>query len=314
MLGDFGSTKWTAPSITPVVQTGSPFSSSLVVLSRNQEPLMPGTHKRDRLSHSDRLGGRFVVIKTSYTSVDWPSWGWLRANLRGMSLIVGNVSKYRVSSETADRRNRWRLGKRPQNRILLGNTPHDRADFFIVNGRERWLKGLVQDPELTGLSILVVEDDVLLRKQIASQLERLAADVTIAGDLASARKLAGDLSFDFVLLDVNLPDGRGTVLLKEKVFASHTGTIVMTADGGVETAVEAMRLGGLDYLVKPFDPAELPLVIARVRRARQSARLDEHRRSDTRRSGSDFFFGPSLAKLEAQLQKVIAADERMQTH
>jgi len=171
----------------------------------------------------------------------------------------------------------------------------------------------VQKAELAGLSILIVEDDVLLRKQVASQLQRLAADVTVVGDLAATRKLADELSFDFVLLDLNLPDGRGTDLLKDKVFAPHTGSIVMTADGDVGTAVEAIRLGALDYLVKPFDPAELPLVIARVRRARQSARLDEHRRSDSHRSGSDFFFGPSLAKLEAQLQKVLAADERMLT-
>jgi DNA-binding NtrC family response regulator len=171
----------------------------------------------------------------------------------------------------------------------------------------------VHEPDLAGLSILIVEDDVLLRKQIAAQLERLAADVTGTGELASARKLAEELGFDFVLLDVNLPDGRGTDLLKDKVLSPNTGTIIMTADGAVATAVEAIRLGALDYLVKPFDPGELPLVIARVRRARQSARLEEHRRSDSRRTGSEFLFGPSLSRLEAKLQKILAADERMQT-
>ena len=50
----------------------------------------------------------------------------------------------------------------------------------------------------------------------------------------------------------------------------------MTADGGVAGAVEAMRLGALDYLVKPFDVEELSLVIARARKARQSVR---HRRN-----------------------------------
>ena len=192
----------------------------------------------------------------------------------------------------------------------MGNTPH--TDFLSSTSGKRGLKGGVQTPELAGLSILIVEDDVLLRKQVAAQLERLSADVTAAGDIATARRLAGDLTFDFVLVDVNLPDGRGTDLLKEKFFAAHTGVIVMTADGAVSGAVEAIRLGALDYLVKPFDPAELPLVITRVRRARHAARLDEHRRSDANKSGADFFFGPSLARLEAQLQKILAADERMQ--
>jgi len=162
------------------------------------------------------------------------------------------------------------------------------------------------------LSLLIVEDDLLLRKQVAAQLERLAADVTTAGDIAAARRLIDDLAFDFVLLDVNLPDGRGTDLLKAKAFSAHTGVIVMTADGAVSGAVEAIRLGAIDYLVKPFDPAELPLVITRARRARQTARLDEHRLSDANKSGADFFFGLSLSRLEAQLHKILDADERMQ--
>jgi DNA-binding NtrC family response regulator len=84
----------------------------------------------------------------------------------------------------------------------------------------------------------------------------------------------------------------------------------MTADGGVAGAVEAMKLGALDYLVKPFDVAELPLVIARVRRNRQTARLDEHRR-DSDRAGS-LFFGRALAPLQQQLEKILAADRRME--
>jgi len=139
---------------------------------------------------------------------------------------------------------------------------------------------------LAGLSILIVEDEPLLRRQLSAHLERLGADVSGAGTLEIGRRLIADLQLDFVLLDVNLPDGQGTGLLREKVFSTNTGVVVMTADGGVAGAVEAMRLGALDYLVKPFDPAEVPLVIARALRARQSARVEEHRRSDARFSGA----------------------------
>jgi DNA-binding NtrC family response regulator len=97
-------------------------------------------------------------------------------------------------------------------------------------------------------------------------------------------------------------------LLREKVFGPNTGVVVMTADGAVSGAVEAMRLGALDYLVKPFDPLEVPLVIARARRARQSWRAEEHRRQ----AQKDFFFGTALAGLEAQLQRILAADRRLQ--
>jgi DNA-binding NtrC family response regulator len=163
---------------------------------------------------------------------------------------------------------------------------------------------------LAGLAVLIVEDEVLLRKRLAAQLEKLGADVTGTGTLEGARRFAAELSFEFVLLDVNLPDGRGTDLLAEKVFGG-AGIIVMTADGGVAGAVEAIRLGALDYLVKPFDPEELPLAVARARRSRQSARVEEHRRSDDTWSGEGFYFGDALADLQRQLEKIIAADQRM---
>lgn len=168
----------------------------------------------------------------------------------------------------------------------------------------------MQDVTLAGLSILIVEDESLLRKQIAAHLEKLGADVTGTDTVQGARRFAAELDFDFVLLDVNLPDGRGTDLLKEKVFPAATGVVVMTAEGGIGGAVEAMRLGAVDYLVKPFDPAQLPLVMGRAQRSKRSDRLDEHRGRDT--SDSEFFFGQSLAGLEGQLDKIIASDHRMQ--
>lgn len=169
----------------------------------------------------------------------------------------------------------------------------------------------MQNSALSGLNVLIVEDEPLLRKQMAAYLEKLGADVTSVNTLEGAKKMVADLGFDFALLDINLPDGRGTDLLKEKLFSVSTGVIVMTADGGVAGAVEAMRLGALDYLVKPFDPGELPLVIGRARRTKQSARLKEHQRSAT--GQPQFVFGKALAPLEGQLQKILAADRRMQS-
>jgi two-component system, NtrC family, response regulator AtoC len=171
----------------------------------------------------------------------------------------------------------------------------------------------MQNPALSGLSVLIIEDEPLLRKQIAAYLERLGADATGADCLERAGKLIQDLGFDFALLDVNLPDGPGTDLLRNKIFPPSTGVIVMTADGGISGAVEAMRLGALDYLVKPFDLGQLPLVINRARRAKQTERLDEHRRSDAFQSGDTFYFGTALSPLRVQLEKILAADNRLQS-
>jgi two-component system, NtrC family, response regulator AtoC len=167
--------------------------------------------------------------------------------------------------------------------------------------------------DLKALSILIVEDEPLLRRQLTANLEQLGADVTGADSIAVARQSLQEAQFDFVLLDVNLPDGLGTDLLREKAFPPATAVIVMTANGGVASAVEAMRLGATDYLVKPFEVHELPLVMARAQKTRKTARLDEQKREDTAKAAGVFFFGGALASVEAQLKKILDADARMQT-
>src|SRR4030095_1715460 len=129
---------------------------------------------------------------------------------------------------------------------------------------------------LTGLNILVLEDDSVLRKRITARLEALGADVVGGESVAAARRFLAQRGFDYVFLDVNLPDGKGTDLLAEKAFPPGTGVIVVTAHGAVAGAVEAMRLGALDYLVKPFDVSELGIAVERVQTVRRTARISEH--------------------------------------
>ncbi len=167
------------------------------------------------------------------------------------------------------------------------------------------------DKALAGLSVLVVDDEALLRRRLAAHLEALGADVTATENLAGARRLLTGLEFDFVLLDVHLPDGLGTDLLREGLLENGPGVVIMTAQGEIGGAVEAMRLGALDYLVKPFDPAILPLVMRRARRSRQSRRAAEHVAESA--PEAQFFFGDSLAELRAQLERLLAADRRLQT-
>ena len=166
---------------------------------------------------------------------------------------------------------------------------------------------------LKGTSLLLVEDEPMLRRQLQAQLERQGADVTTADSLSAARQRLRDDQFDFALLDVNLPDGLGPDLLREKAFPEATSVIVMTAQGGVKGAVEAIRLGALDYLTKPFDPEELPLVLARARQMRSRARLTEQKSGETAQAARVFVFGRALAQVESQLGKIIQADTRMQT-
>ena len=162
-----------------------------------------------------------------------------------------------------------------------------------------------------GTEILLLEDDAPLRKRLAAYLRSLGADVTEAALLAEARHLLRELRFAFALVDLHLPDGEALELLREAAFSENTGVVVMTAFGGVRQAVEAIRLGAGDYLAKPFEPEELPLVFQRCRSTRNAARRDEYRASETAQEADQFFFGQSLAAIQAQLNTIVATDQRL---
>jgi len=167
---------------------------------------------------------------------------------------------------------------------------------------------------LHAIEILVLEDEPLWRREIVSILEEQGAAVMEASCLAEARRCLEAQSFDFALLDINLPDGSSLELLRQGTVETAWGVVVMTAEGGVETAVEAMRLGAGDYLSKPFDPEELPLVLGRLRKQRQTERIGKHERERIAKEGGDFFFGQRLEGLRKTLDRILQTDAQLGSH
>lgn len=163
-----------------------------------------------------------------------------------------------------------------------------------------------------GSEVLVLEDDPALRKRFAAHLRGLGAAVTECGLIAETRRLLREAKFDFVLIDLHLPDGEAIELLREGAFSENTGVVVMTAFGGVKKAVEAIRLGAGDYLAKPFEPEELPLAFLRCRTTRIAARRDEHRSAQLAGEVDRLFFGESLASIRAQLDTILATERRLE--
>ena len=166
--------------------------------------------------------------------------------------------------------------------------------------------------KLSGSSLLLLEDEPLLRRRIAAHLERDGVEVTQAASIAEAREALRNVSFDFALLDVNLPDGRSLSLLTDKEIPASVVTIVMTAEGGVAGAVDAVRRGAADYLVKPFDLDELAVRLARSRKDRGVRRGEQHRKAAEEANDDSFFFGSALDGVATQLEKILAADRRVQ--
>ena len=162
---------------------------------------------------------------------------------------------------------------------------------------------------LSGLTVLILEDEPLWRRHLVATLEKMGAEVTAVDSLARARLVLSEDTFDYALIDVNLPDGLGTDLLHQRIFGAHTNVIVMTSEGGVSGAVEALRLGASDYLQKPFEPQALGLTLARVRLLQATSRRLEQRSSLI----SPLVFGPSLSSIEDKIYKILASDRRLLT-
>ena len=163
---------------------------------------------------------------------------------------------------------------------------------------------------LAGREVLIVEDESLLRKRITGFLETEEASVTAVGSFEEGKNSLEGMSFDFALIDVHLPDGLGIDLLP---FCKGLDALIMTADGGVETAVEAIKRGAADYISKPFELEELPLIMARCMRKRTSDRLRERRNEEIAAGAADggLFFGKTLEAMRGQLDRILAADCRL---
>jgi len=114
--------------------------------------------------------------------------------------------------------------------------------------------------------ILLVEDSQVHAEMIRESLLAWGEGirVTVASTLAEARAFLAHVTPDIALVDLMLPDGRGTELLRADREEAPFPAILLTASGDEQTAVEAMKAGALDYLVKSVETlADLPRIIER---------------------------------------------------
>ncbi len=113
--------------------------------------------------------------------------------------------------------------------------------------------------------ILIVDDEFLIRSYLAEALQRNRYEVITAGGRQEAADLLDQHHFDMVITDMKMPDGSGIdVLRKAKEICPNTLVIIITAFGTIENAVEAMKLGAFNYLIKPFTPETLETIIQKA--------------------------------------------------
>jgi DNA-binding NtrC family response regulator len=158
--------------------------------------------------------------------------------------------------------------------------------------------------------ILIAEDEKVTRVSLARVLEKEGLSVVEAADGAQAVDLFRRESPLVVLLDLNMPvmDGREAIQAIKELEASAP-VIIITASGDLSTAIELMKLGAYDFLVKPIEPGKL---IITVRRALEKRRTDrELNRLHISESASlERFTGksPAMRRIAEQLRQVSATD------
>ncbi len=131
------------------------------------------------------------------------------------------------------------------------------------------------------IRILVVDDELVIRESLAGWLKRDGYLVSTVESGEAAFEVLKDQSFDIMLLDLQLDGMSGMdVLARIKDEYSDIDVIMITAFGSVPSAVQAMKSHAFDYVLKPFDPDELGILIQRLIKHRATKKENEYLREE----------------------------------
>ena len=115
------------------------------------------------------------------------------------------------------------------------------------------------------IRILVVDDELSIRESLSGWLKRGGYQVDTEADGLAALARSQENYYDIMLIDVKMPEMDGLSLLKKlKETESETAILMMTAYGDIHDAVETIKLGAYDYLLKPFELEELNFTLEKL--------------------------------------------------
>ncbi|MCK4656574.1 MAG: sigma-54-dependent Fis family transcriptional regulator [candidate division Zixibacteria bacterium] len=159
--------------------------------------------------------------------------------------------------------------------------------------------------------ILVVDDEKKMGFLVGGALEDAGYSLTICNSGSDAIALLREKSFDIVITDLKMdpPDGMD-VLHEAKKLNPECEVIMMTAFASASTAVEAMKAGAYDYLIKPFSLDELVLLVERLLSSKKSLAREEQLQNDLESLSYDTFIGESepVKQLLSMVEKVAKSD------
>ena len=159
--------------------------------------------------------------------------------------------------------------------------------------------------------IMVVDDEHLIRWSLEQNLKKQGYDVCTAGTGEDALRLAREEQPELVLLDYHLPGINGLeVLQRLKEIDEDILVIMVTAQGGLETAVNTMRHGAYDYINKPFNLDEMAIVIRKALETSDLRREVVQLRSEHKKQGPPKILGNSkhMKNVLEMMAKVAKSD------
>ena len=134
--------------------------------------------------------------------------------------------------------------------------------------------------------ILIVDDDDALRRMLVDYLSTQGYTALGVRSVQQGEEAMRNDTFDLVIADLRLEDGNGLDLLKQlKQIAPRTYGILMTGYATMDTAVEAIRIGLFDYMIKPILPAQLDLVLQRLESIKQLQSENSYLRQQVQTDG-----------------------------
>lgn len=108
------------------------------------------------------------------------------------------------------------------------------------------------------MNLLLVDDDSTLREVLTKALSKRGYNVSSAAGISEAETMANENEFDLAIVDLNMPGGSGLTLIP-KLCSLHPNIriVVLTGYASINTAVEAIKLGAINYLTKPANTDEI---------------------------------------------------------
>lgn len=158
--------------------------------------------------------------------------------------------------------------------------------------------------------ILVLDDEPIIQKVLGELLQRKRLTVTLASSLAQAEAICTRETFDMMMVDVRLPDGDGQQFLERaRTFAGEPLVVIMTGHGSIESAVSCMRAGAFDYLIKPFSPGQIEIILKKAESFRQLIKVNRYfAESEASEEGEFLGRSPALMQLRQLIERVAPTD------